>query len=113
MKNKKYAGKLTRDGEEIDLELVVLGDILYAMGGHVSAERMTEFATALWYVQHSRVPKPQRGEELDRWFEYYYKKQLMGLKITLAEIAEEAGYSEGYVRQKKKEYDAEHEDPKT
>jgi hypothetical protein len=47
-------GKLTTNGEEIDLDLETLAVVLATMGGHVPAERMAEFATALVSAQRTR-----------------------------------------------------------
>jgi len=50
-------------------------------------------------------PTKPTGRSWDEWFDYYYQMQEAGLKYTLRDLARDMGYNNGYVRQKKMEYD--------
>ena len=58
--------------------------------------------------QPEKPIKPKREDDWDMRFAYYYAMNNAGYKYTLRDLADDTGYSHGYVRQKKAEYDAEH-----
>ena len=49
----------------------------------------------------ARPPDPVKGEPetLDPWFVYYHQMKAAGFKYTLVDLAQEVGYSPGYVKQ--------------
>ena len=89
---KRLVGKLTnKDSEEIDLELETLYTVLVTMGGHVPAERMAEFATALLSTQRGRLlldeqHKQENREELFALFgKWLQQKRDPGIPIESEE----------------------------
>ncbi|MBM3130450.1 MAG: hypothetical protein FJ009_17710 [Chloroflexi bacterium] len=54
------------------------------------------------------IDKPSKNASLDEWFEFYHKCQTQKIRFTLKDLAKEAGYEHGYVRQMHSRYLVEH-----
>jgi hypothetical protein len=70
--------------------------------------------------QPEKPPMPEKPDQTpvelgswDPWFDYYYAMKGSRYKYTLKRMSEDTGYSHGYIRQLKMEYDRAHKDPTT
>jgi len=56
------------------------------------------------------MTKPNAGDPLEKWFNYYQACRNQRIKYTLSDLAKDANLSSGYIRQEHAKYKAEHGD---
>jgi hypothetical protein len=54
--------------------------------------------------------KPKKGSNLDSWFKYYHDCKENGIKYTLSDLADDAGFSYGHVRELHRQFIASNKD---